>query len=374
MLVYTNKMNRTQPVASSFLSVLLLAACAPPAPSQEKPTDRAAARQQALRNTGVAAPLSLYPIRVLGRADANVADALGLVLERAGASDLAVAAPPFDPGQADWDAVPALLKAHVAAQAGAAPRWALYAQFLGDPRTGPTEVRFLVVDAHGELVLNDRQTPVDPAFRATAGRDPDPLGCSALVADRLFELAGWKKVPGGVRDGAFQRRWQQKSGAPDARERAAIDKRLAALRTNLRGASFAVLPVLWNGEAHADGAARVATAAPAELGCKAAAAASGALAVPASSNEQKRLWDLVAAVRTSLGKTAVDADYALAVDTAISDGGGAGFVHVVVLTKAGEVVIADWQNDQHPLYQQRAPKNRQDCEALAVARLQQLLR
>lgn len=253
-------------------------------------------------------------------------------------------------------------------------RYGLYAQFLGDRKQGPTEVRFVVVDGQGELVLTDRQTPADPAFRATAGRDPDPLGCATLVGERLFALAGWKTVPGGVRDGAFQRRWQQKSGAPDARERDAMQKRVAALRANLAGASFAVLPTLWNGNADADSAARVAASVHGQLGCKSAAAAGGTLSVQPSSNQQRRLWDLVASLRGSLGKEPIAADYALVADLGLREGGGSGFVHVVVISKAGDVVLADHQNDQHPLFQQHAPKNLQDCEALAVARLKQLLR
>src|SRR5262245_42588984 len=126
---------------SRSLLPLLLAAFAPASLARAQADDPTAARQKTLHAAGVAVPLTLYPVHVLGRPDANVADALGLVLERCGMSDLVVAQAAFDPGQAAWDAVPALLKAHVQANAkdGAAVRCGLFAQFLGDPRTGPTE-------------------------------------------------------------------------------------------------------------------------------------------------------------------------------------------------------------------------------------------
>lgn len=156
-----------------------------------------------LRAAGVRAPLALHPVRLLGRADTVAAEALGLVLERQGMSDLVLAEAAFDPADAPWDHVPGLLQAHVRAQAqhADAGRYALYAQFLGDPQQGPTEVRFVVVDPTGDVALVDRQTPADRAFQRTAGRDPDPLGCAMLVGDRLFTQLQWRPVRGGVRDG-----------------------------------------------------------------------------------------------------------------------------------------------------------------------------
>lgn len=370
-----------------FLSfpIFLLGSTATVANAQEPTPDQAPqARRDRLHEAGVAAPLWLFPVRVLGRADANVADALGLVLERRGMSDLQVAAVPFDAKELPWTAIPAAFGAHVRAQAqqpaksgkeeSAKARYALYTEFLGDPQQGPKEVRFVVVDAAGEVVLVDRQTPVDPAFRRTAGRDPDPLGCSALVGERLFELAGWKQVAGGVRDGAFAAKWQQKSGAPDKNERAAMSKRLAVLRDSIDGHSIAVFPPLWASADEVD-AERLARVVQSELECKAAmAVANGSLSVAPSSNQQQRLYGLAAAVKTAIGKQPIEADYALALDVGLAPNGKSGFVNVVVLTRAGELVLADFQNDQHPMFQERAPKTLVEAEQLAIARLRQLLR
>lgn len=356
-------------------AILILTTCLCGLPAQD-PAAAAAQRLQSLREAGVAAPFTLYPVQLLGRHDATVAEVLGLTLERSGMPDLRIAPKAFDPGQADWDRVPALFQAHVrqAAAPGTPARYALYAQFLGDPRQGPTEVRFVVVDATGERVLFDRQTPADATFQRTAGRDPDPLGCAALVGDRLFELSGWRKVPGGAKDGKFAERWRQKSGAPDAGERQAISKRLHTLRAQLADATISVLPTVWSGPADDAAVQRLAAAVKTGLACKTATAVATKLEVAASSNQQKRLWDLASALRGSLKQQPVDTDYALVAEIGLDGEGKHGFVNMVLATKTGEIVVADFQNDQHPLFQQLAPKTLADGERLAVERLRSLLR
>src|SRR5687768_13020992 len=108
--------------------------------AQDPGADAAAVRRKALGEAGIGTPLTLYPVRVLGRPSSEVADALGLVLEHSGMAELQVAERAFDPAGADWDAVPALFAAHVRqekAAPDAAPRHSLYAEYLGEPRRGP---------------------------------------------------------------------------------------------------------------------------------------------------------------------------------------------------------------------------------------------
>ena len=361
---------------ASLLFPLLLAACVGAQDPAVEPAQ--AARRTSLHAAGVKAPLLLMPVRLLGRTDPNVTEVLGLLLEQRGMHDLQVASTAFDAKDTAWDAVPAALAAHLRTRGGAAEpaaaRHALYAEFLGDPKRGPTEVRFVVVDAQGELVLADRQKPADAAFRRTAGRDPDPLGCSQLVVERLFELADWQPVAGGVPNGPFAARWQRKSGMPDATERAAMQQRLTALRAKLAEASFAVFAPVWP-EGNEVDAARFAQTLQVELGCKAVAPIAGAaLTVPPGSNQQKRLFDLAAAAKAALGKQAITADYAIAAELGFSKDGKHGLANVVVLTKAGELVLADFLNDQHELFARRAPKNLVDGEQLVAAQLRQSLR
>jgi hypothetical protein len=371
-----SKMN-ANPVRLAFLLAAVATLAAVPSLAQQPTPGGSADRRAKLHEAGVGAPLTLWPVRVLGRPNDTVADALGLVLERHGMASLASASADFDAKELAWDAIPAAFGAHVKANAGKAGvpagSYSLYAEFLGDPEHGPTEVRFVVIDAAGETVLVDRQTPTDPAFRRTAGADPDPLGCASCVGERLFELAGWKKVAGGVRDGRFAAMWEKKSGVPDRKERALMQQRASVLREGLAGTTVAVFAPVWAKADELDGA-RFAAAVKQGLSCKDATAAGAGLAVAPSANQQKRLHDLAAAVKAQLQQQPISADYAVAIELGFEATGKSGFTNVVVLTKAGELVLAEFQNDQHPLFQQHAPKTLADGERLAVAMLARALR
>ena len=68
------------------------------------------------------------------------------------------------------------------------------------------------------------------------------------------------------------------------------------------------------------------------------------------------------------------AAYALAAEINLRAEGGAQSVNFVLCTKAGEIVLADFQNDQHPMFAGRDPKTLEDAEKLIAARLTRLLR
>ncbi|MBK8099629.1 MAG: hypothetical protein IPK26_21185 [Planctomycetes bacterium] len=350
----------------------LLRACASPTAAQDP---QPAAPQTALHDAGVKAPLTLYPVHLLGQPNAQVAEALGLVLERYGMPDLEIAAAFTLPADTAWDAIPTRFAAHVKQTAAGQPaRWHVYAQFLGTPKTGPDEVRFVVVDATGAVVCSDRQTHADADFQRTAAKDPDPLGCSTLVAERLFTLADWRKAPGSVKDGKLTQRWREKSGVPDRKQLAAMKTRLQALQKDLANARFVVLPVLRDGGQDAAAAARLAQACGEALGSAKATAGEGKLEVPPSSNEQKRLWDLARAVGKAVAGQQLAGEHRIGVDLGFDRERGSGFVHVVVCTAAGEPVVVDFVNDQNPVWTKAAPKELADLEAIAVARLRTLLR
>jgi len=371
------KMNTNPGRLPIFLLAAVAGLAAVPSLAQQPTPGGNAERRAQLQQAGVGATFTLWPVRLLGRTNDNVADALGLVLEKQGMASLATAGSAFDAKELAWDAIPAAFGAHVKANAQKAGvpagSYSLYAEFLGDPEHGPSEVRFVVVDAAGETVLVDRQTKSEATFRRTAGADPDPLGCAACVGERLFELAGWQKVAGGVRDGRFAAMWEKKSGAPDRKERAAMQQRATALREALASTDVAVFAPVWMKADELD-AARFAAAVKQGLSCKEATAASGSLAVAPSPNQQKRLYDLAAAVKTQLQKQPIAADYAVAVELGFDAAGKSGFANVVVLTKTGDLVLADFQNDQHALWKQHAPKTLADGEKLAVAMLARALR
>lgn len=350
--------------------------CCTPQEPVTPPDPVQAARLAALHDAGVGAPMTLHPVQVLGRPDTRVAQAVGLVLEKHGMPDLAVADAAFAvPADLPWSDVPAAFGAHVREHAAHSGRWHLYGQFLGTPRTGPEEVRFVVVDGGGDVVLVDRQTPADGDFRRTAGRDPDPMGCSLLVVERLFALADWRQRPGAVKEGRFEALWRELSGAPQPAERAAMAPRLAHLRATLGEARIAVLPtVLPNGH-DAAGATRLAALLSQQLGCRAVAVPSGARIAPdVDSNEQRRLWSLARGLRSAAAAHAGTADYVLVADLGVGGEGSVAWLHVAMCTTAGELVLVDLQNDQHPLLQEAPPRTLEDGERLLVRRLGALLR
>ena len=367
-------MSQHSPASPRIWPITLALGTALSLPAQQD--DALATRVAALTARGPATPLTLLPIKLLGRPDANAADALGLVLERQGMPDLEVAAAPFTTAaDTAWDQVPALLAAHVRALDASTPaRTWLYAEFLGTPKRGPEEVRFVLVDHTGALLLADRQLPTDPDFKRTAGRDPDPLGCATLVADRLFKTAGWKKAPGSIKAGKFAELWRAKSGLADQRELAAMRQRRDTLRENLGKARFAVLPTVSVATHDAASAARLAECVAKALGCHAATAADATkLQVAVSSNEQKRLWDLARGLREHVRQHPLDADYVLVADLGVHEHDGPRWVHVAVCDKAGEFVIVDMLNDQSPQFIKAQPKTLQDAEQLAADHLRQLL-
>lgn len=325
---------------------------------------------QQLEKEGVTASMAIYPVGVLARPDQNVADVLGLLLEKQGMTALETDLPAFVPpaGQA-WEAATASF-ADFVEQSPPKSAYALYAEYLGDPRTGPTAVRWTIVSRAGAVLLHDEQAPADSDFKATAARDPDPMGCSMLVARRLFKRLNWKAGPA-PEDGAFAKRWAQKSGTPDSAEREAMKKRAAALRTAKATARVAVFSTRINQATDAQSATRLALAFTKRFGGQAAGSpAAFAAKVAASSNQQKRMWDLARGLRDHLRAAPPDEDYAMVAEFLIPQGGGAAHaVCVVVCDKAGDWVIVDCQNNQHDDFQRIAPKSAEDCERLVLERL-----
>ena len=334
------------------------------------PSDPAEAKRlEIIREIGCKATVTIYPVHVLGIPDRNVADALGLVLEKSGAAALDSSVGEFvRPAEAAWDQIPALFGAFVAKNPPASD-YAMYAEFLGDPKSGPTEVRFVIVNAKGELVIRDVQTPNDADFKRTAARDPDPMGCSVLVAERVFSRLHWKKSAA-KEEGRFARLWAQKSGTPTAAERKEIETRLGALRKQLKTAQLTVFNTRIGSSSNNESAPRLAQFITRQTGLN-AAVANEAIDTPIqpTSNEQRRLWDLARALRDRLRQSAIKTDYALlaeyAVDEAAAD---ARMVHFVVCTKDGEYVIVDFQNDQSDDFKRIAPKSIADCDKLAAER------
>ena len=305
-----------------------------------------------------------------------VADVLGLVCESFGMNNIDALdmefAPPADTA---WEQVPAYL-AEFLKKNPPKSEYVLYAQYLGTPNTGPTEVRFVVTDSTGNLLLTDRQTPQDEDFKRTAAADPDPMGCSALVAQRLFSRLGWKRGEAKPH-GKFAQKWAQMSGLPGDSELAAMEQRLEKLKTGVKTTQIAIYATCIGDEHNAESASRLVSLATQRLGCKTTTVDKPvSIQHQPTGNEQKLLWDLAREFRDYLLANPTDSNYAMLAEYFIDPGGRqmAGAVHFVVCEKSGDWVLVDFQNNQHEDFQRISPKSIEDCDRLAVERLAKRLK
>jgi len=315
-----------------------------------------------------------------------VADALGLVAESCGMNNLdALDAEFVPPAEATWEQIPAHL-AEFLKKNPPKSEYVLYAQYLGEPNGGPTEIRFMVTDATGNLVLSDRQTAQDEDFKRIVPGDPDAMGCSALAAERLFSRLGWRKVEGEPH-GKFARKWAEASGMPSDAELSAMEQRTAKLKADVKTTQIAIYATCIGdpasprsaeaSERSAESAARLAVSAAQQLGCKAIKVDKQvSFQRQPTGNEQKLLWDLARAFHDYLRVNPADSNYAMLAEYFINPASGqtAGAVHFVVCEKLGEWVLVDFQNSTHEDFQRIAPKSVEDCDRLAVERLAERLK
>jgi len=318
--------------------------------------------------------LALLPVQVWRKhpmvTSRKVADVLGLVCESYGMNNLdALDAEFTPPAGAAWEQIPMHL-AEFLKKNPPKNQYILYAQYLGDPNGGPNEIHFVVTDAAGNLVLSDRQTSQDEDFKKTVAQDPDAMGCSVLVAERLFSRLGWQKVEGEPR-GKFARKWAQMSGMPSDEEKAAMEKSFAKFKANVKTTQIAVYPSFVNEMYNAESASHLTSLIAQQIGCKTVKVDKQ---VPfqrqPTGNELKLLTDLARAFRDYLRANPADSNYAMLAEYYVNpDGRLANAVHFVICEKSGDWVLADFQNNQHEDFQRIAPKSIEDCDRLAVERL-----
>jgi hypothetical protein len=318
--------------------------------------------------------LALLPVQIWFKhpmiTSRMVADVLGGVAESYGMNNLDALDTEFvPPAEAAWEQVPVHL-AEFLKKNQPKSEYVLYAQYLGNPNGGPTEIRFVVTDAVGNLVLSDRQTDKDEDFKRIVSGDPDAMGCSVLVAERLFSRLGWQKVEGEPH-GKFARKWAQASGIPSDAEQAAMEKSFAKFKTDAKTTQITVYPAFVNERYNAESAAHLASLITQQIGCKTIKTDKQ---VPfqrqPTGNEQKLLWDLARAFRDYLRANPADSNYAMLAEFFVNPSGGpAGAVHFVICEKSGDWVLIDFQNSTHEDFQRILPKSIEDCDRLAVERL-----
>jgi hypothetical protein len=362
-------------VAAGLAVHSLVTGCQAGDPGKAVPGDQQE-RLEAMRAEGTRASLTVYPVVMGEEAVTDVAGVLALLLEQAGMKELGLSNAVLRlPAGATFEEAPALFGAFVR-QSPPGTEYALYAEFIGDPTTGPKEIRGVIVDKSGQTVWVDRQTASDRALRRA--RPDCPMDCCVFLAERVRKGLG---IPKSARDesgeGRIARRLAKDSPVPDKAEWSALERRQEAMKKAGRSATVVVFPVrLADDEVGQEEAARLAELLNEERLCAAGAVESPWRVKTAHSrNEQKVLWDLARAFQAHVKQNPPEADYALLADYIMRpEERRAWAVHFVVCDRRGEWVIVDFQNGHHGDFQSIDPKTYDDCGRLVARRVQGYLR
>lgn len=319
--------------------------------------------------------LTIVPVAMHDGPSKDVADVVGLMLEKEGMPNIWTTDAAFNPAAAGSldelaTAFAKFIKAHPVET-----EYALFAQLLGTPQTGLTESRAVLVDKAGAVVWKDQQGPDDADFQRIQPREP--MQCCLLLCERLkpvFHLSAVTRAK--ASEGRMARLWAEKSGTPTDAERAAMHDRVSKLKAAIGKATIAVYPVLLGDQVDRQDGEQLAALVAEEFGGSVQAAATDLpLKIAPNSNEQRRLWDLARAFQAQVRANPPAADYALYAEYTIRPiDQQVWTVHFVVCNRAGEWVIVDFQNNHHDDFQRINPQNKSDCARLIVKRLQGYLR
>ncbi len=334
-------------------------------------------RFEAMQAKGTQASLTVFPVVIGDSAALNkgVGDVVALLLEKAGMTNLETTDAVFRlPKEATFDQVAELFGEFVRKNP-VETDYALYAEFVGTPHTGPTEIRGVIVDRTGQSVLVDRQTQADRDFKRA--KPSDPMTCCLFLAERVRTLLG---IPESARDdsgkGKIARMLAEKSSGPDDAEWAAMEQRQAVMKKTGRSASVAVFPVrLSDDEVGKKDAAHLAKLLSKKNLCEAKAVDSPLrVKIEPSRSMQNLLWGLARTFQDHVKRNPPEADYALLADYMFPRPDRAWAVHFVICDRAGEWVIVDFQNNHHDDFQSIDPKTFDDCGRLIAKRLEGYLR
>ena len=201
-------------------------------------------RLKTMRKQGVNASLTVFPVVTGDDAVFNkgVADVVAVLLEKAGMTNLQTTDAVFPLPKEVPFAQAAELFGKFVRENPIETDYALYAEFVGSPETGPKEIRSVIVDRTGRSVLVDRQTAADREFKRAKPRDP--MTCSMFLVERVRTQLG---IPKSARDdsgkGKFARMSSENSEGPGKAEWAAMEQRQAVMKKTGRSAKVAVFPV-----------------------------------------------------------------------------------------------------------------------------------
>jgi len=327
--------------------------------------------------------VTVYPIVVTPSKDIpasfpmRVAEVVGLFLERGGMESVEIGDVTFSPPDTDDATTLAAAFGEFIAKQPLKTEYALFCQMFGTPKTGPQEIRTVVVDKTGKVIFAERAG--QKLLSRSTNPPNDPMTASVFVVNRvrtIWQLAD--PLREGAPEGKMAQIMRERSGLPPDEELAAMHERLKSVKDKIAASTVTVYPVhLWQGsdESSAVQLARMLN----EQGiCQAKASATDAkIRIAGDPNEQKVLWDTARSFREFVRRNPPETQYALLADYGLSPSTdatrSANHVHLVLCDPAGDWVLVDYQNSHHPDFQSVDPKSRDDCNRLAVLRLKHRL-
>jgi hypothetical protein len=248
--------------------------------------------------------------------------------------------------------------------------YALYGQFLGTPGKGVDEIRLVVVDRQGKVVLSERR---DREQLSRLGEERvDLLIAGYHLVCRLQGLWGLADPNrNDAPEGKMAKLAAEKSGLPPKSEREAMKSRLDGLKKTVKTSTVAVFPVRVSGKGDAQAAGRLAEMLTNEgLGRAEPASTDPKLEIKPNTNQMRIAWDIARAFQDFLRKNPPVADYALLADYAIgrtADGKtGVAGVQLILCDQKGGWVLVTLRNSHHPDFQRINPQSPDDCNRLVV--------
>ena len=303
---------------------------------------------------------------------------VGFALEKAGMKNVVMATSRFTPSGTNDMARVAQELGKFVRENPIATQFALYGELHGTAQTGVAEIRTVVVDNQGNIILADRDDKETYA-RTSSTLPKDPMTCCLFLSKKIQNL--WtlpKPNPSDATEGKMAAYWRKQSGLPENEELEAIQRRRKILKAKASTGTLTVYPVRVGAESDTASAAQLAEMFDkARLAKTVLAKVDPRLQIPGDPNEQKILWDTARGFRRFLQKNPPSTDYALLADYGIGrDASGqtkVGYVHVIVCDQETNWVIVDFQNSHHADFQSIAPSSRADCNRLVMQRAQGLL-
>jgi hypothetical protein len=308
----------------------------------------------------------------------DLAELVGLMLERGGMKEIEIADTQFTPAETDDLAKLAEAFGQFVRSRNLKTEYALYGQFLGTPGKGADEIRLVVVDRQGKVVLSERRGRQQLA--QLGEKKVDPMIASYRLVGRLQGLWGLTDTnQTDAPEGKMARLWAAKSGLPSKSEQEAMKSRLAGLKKTVNTSTVAVFPVRVSGKGDGPLTVRLAEMLTKDgLGRAEPLSADLKLDIKPSTNQVRIIWELARGFRDYLRKNPPTADYALLADYGIGrtlyGKTVVGGVEIIVCDRRGDWVLVSGRNSHQADFRQIDPHSPDDCNRLVVEMLSNELR